>query len=78
MDPNGIKALLSEGIFFALFIGLYLESRKDSKERECKYIETINKLADKIEPIQEIKEEVQAIKEDVKEVKHHLKMDKRG
>jgi hypothetical protein len=37
-----------QGIFFVLFIYLFLKSEKESKEREQKYQELLNKVTDTI------------------------------
>ncbi|MNP84429.1 hypothetical protein D3C76_1837300 [compost metagenome] len=46
-----------------LFVWLLMDTRKDSKEREVKYQETIDKLASSIGTIEDIKEDVEDIKE---------------
>lgn len=62
MESEVAKLVLSQGIFACLFVWLLVESRKDSKEREEKYQTTIDKLADKISIVQEIKDDVVEIK----------------
>lgn len=62
MGSEVAKLVLSQGIFACLFVWLLVESRKDSKEREEKYQTTIDKLADKISIVQEIKDDVVEIK----------------
>lgn len=55
--------VISQGAFAVLFVWLFMDTRKENKEREGKYQETINKLADKIGVVEEIREDVQAIKD---------------
>lgn len=69
MEQQLFTKFLSEGIFLALFIWLLIDTKKDSKQREIKYQDTINKnqevikeLADKISIVEEIKEDVEEIK----------------
>lgn len=63
MDSELITYLLSNLSFGSLFVWLLWDTRKDGKEREEKYQNTIDKLADKIAIVQEIKEDVEDIKE---------------
>lgn len=65
MDSELITYLLSNLSFGSLFVWLLWDTRKDSKQREDKYQETIDKLADKISIVQEIKEDVEEIKEKI-------------
>lgn len=57
-----ITYVISNVSFGALFVWLLWDTRKDSKQREEKYQNTIDKLADKISIVQEIKEDVEVIK----------------
>mgnify|MGYP004551672583 FL=1 len=66
MNGELITYLLSNLSFGSLFVWLLWDTRKDSKQREDKYQETIDKLADKIAIVQEIKEDVEEIKEKIK------------
>ncbi|GED25190.1 hypothetical protein BAG01nite_12920 [Brevibacillus agri] len=45
MDANGlpIEMIVSQGIFAVLFVWLFLDSRKESKEREIRLLEQIDK-----------------------------------
>ena len=65
MNGELITYLLSNLSFGSLFVWLLWDTRKDSKQREDKYQETIDKLADKISIVQEIKEDVEEIKEKI-------------
>ena len=69
MEKITLDLIVSQGIFAVLFVYLLLDTKKDSKEREVKYQETIAKnqviisdLADKINIVEDIKEDVNEIK----------------
>lgn len=62
METEILKMVISQGIFAVLFVWLLFDSRKDSKQREERYINTIDKLTDKISIVEEIKEDVEEIK----------------
>lgn len=62
METEVIKTVLSQGAWACLFVWLLLDSRKDSKAREDRYINTIDKLTDKISIVEDIKEDVEEIK----------------
>lgn len=69
MEKITLDLIVSQGIFAVLFVYLLLDTKKDSKEREVKYQETITKnqtiisdLADKINIVEDIKEDVNEIK----------------
>lgn len=63
METEIIKSFISQGAFALLFVWLFFDTRKDSKNREEKYQETINKLADNLGEVKSIKEDVEEIKE---------------
>lgn len=63
METEIIKSFISQGAFTLLFVWLFFDTRKDSKNREEKYQETINKLADNLGEVKSIKEDVEEIKE---------------
>lgn len=63
MDTKFFEMVISQGAFAVLFVWLFMDTRKENKERESRYQETINKLADKIGVVEEIREDVQAIKD---------------
>lgn len=62
MESELITYVISNVSFGALFVWLLWDTRKDSKQREEKYQCTIDKLADKISIVREIKEDVEIIK----------------
>ena len=57
-----IKYFITQGAFAVLFMWLLIDTRKDSKQREEKYQQTIDKLADKINIVEDIKDDVEEIK----------------
>ena len=65
MESEFIKLFISQGAWAVLFIWLLFDSRKDSKQREERYINTIDKLTDKISIVEDIKEDVEEIKEKI-------------
>lgn len=62
MENEVIKYFITQGAFAVLFMWLLIDTRKDSKQREEKYQQTIDKLADKINIVEDIKEDVEEIK----------------
>lgn len=62
MENELITYVISNISFGALFVWLLWDTRKDSKQREEKYQNTIDKLADKISIVHDIKEDVEEIK----------------
>ncbi|WP_099327850.1 BhlA/UviB family holin-like peptide [Clostridium paraputrificum] len=65
MEGEVIKYFITQGAFAVLFMWLLIDTRKDSKQREEKYQQTIDKLADKINIVEDIKEDVEEIKNKV-------------
>lgn len=57
-----LKVAIGQGIFCGLFVWLLMDTRKDTKERELKYQQTIDKLADKFGVVEEIRTDVEDIK----------------
>ena len=66
MDEQLITFVLSNISFGVLFVWLLFDTRKDSIEREKKYQETIDKLADKMAIVIEIRDDVEEVKEKIK------------
>ncbi|RKI45759.1 bacteriocin [Clostridium paraputrificum] len=62
MEGEVIKYFITQGAFAVLFTWLLIDTRKDSKQREEKYQLTIDKLADNINIVEDIKEDVEEIK----------------
>ena len=60
-----VNLAISNGLFAVLFLGLFVYQLKDSRAREIKYQETIEKLGSSLEI-------VKSVKEDVEEIKHKL------
>ena len=53
---------ISNGLFAVLFLGLFVYQLKDSRSREQKYQETIEKLGNSLEIVKHVKEDVEDIK----------------
>ena len=53
---------VSNGLFAVLFLGLFIYQLKDSRSREQKYQETIEKLGNSLEIVKLVKEDVEEIK----------------
>lgn len=62
MEKELLMQIATNGAFAILFVWLLIDTRKDSKAREEKYLNTIDKLADKINIVEDIKEDVEEIK----------------
>ena len=57
-----LKAALSQGLGYGLFVVLFIYVLKTTGEREIKYQDTISKLADKFGVVEDIKKDVEDIK----------------
>ena len=64
-----LNLAISNGLFAVLFLGLFIYQLKDSRSREQKYQETIEKLGNSLEI-------VKSVKEDVEDIKHKLESSK--
>ena len=62
MSEEFIKMVLGQGIFACMFVWLFFDTRKDTKERELKYQDTIKMLGDKFEIVEDIKDDIKGIK----------------
>lgn len=60
-----LKVAIGQGVFCGLFVWLLMDTRKDTKERETKYQNTIEKLADKFGVVEDIKQDINEIKEKI-------------
>ena len=56
------KLALSNGIWAVLFVSLLIYQLKDSAKREKKYQETISKLNQHLDAVEDIKEELKEIR----------------
>ncbi|GAA0106675.1 hypothetical protein UT300013_32990 [Paraclostridium sordellii] len=65
MEKATMDLIVSQGIFAILFLWLFIDTRKENKERESKYQEIIKELADTVNIVKEIKEDVQEIKDKI-------------
>ncbi len=57
------KLALSNGIWAVLFVSLLVYQLKDSAKREKKYQETISKLNQHLDTVEDIKEELKEIRQ---------------
>lgn len=57
-----IDLAISQGLGYALFVALFIYVLKTTGERERKYQETIDKLADKFGILEDVKKDVEEIK----------------
>lgn len=62
MEKVTMDLIISQGIFAMLFLWLFVDTRKENKERESKYQEIIKELADTVNIVKDIKEDVEEIK----------------
>ena len=58
-----INLAISNGLFAVLFMGLLVYQLKDSRSREQKYQNTIEKLGESLEIVKSVKEDVEEIKD---------------
>lgn len=62
MENEILKLIMSYGVFGVLFVYLFLYQLNDSKQREIKYQNIIDKLTDKFDVIEVVKKDVEEIK----------------
>ncbi|HAT4114447.1 TPA: BhlA/UviB family holin-like peptide [Clostridium perfringens] len=65
MEKEILTQIATNGAFAALFVWLLYDTRKESRERENKLNNLIDKLADKFTVVEDIKEDVDIIKEHI-------------
>ncbi len=65
MEQEIIKMAFTYGIFGVLFVYLFFYMLKDSKARETKYQELLDKLTDRFSVMDAIKNDVDYIKEKI-------------
>lgn len=58
-----LNLAISNGLFAVLFMGLLIYQLKDSKTRENKYQDTIERLGKSLEIVKSVKEDVEEIKD---------------
>ncbi len=61
-----ISIVVSNGVFAILFVWLFCYQLKDSSKREGKYQQTIEKLTDHLQVLEEVKHDLVEIKEYLK------------
>lgn len=63
-----VNLAISNGLFAVMFLGLFVYQLRDSKNRETKYQETIEKLGDSLQVVKEVKEDVEMIKDKLDDI----------
>lgn len=58
-----VNLAISNGLFAVLFLGLLVYQLRDSRAREQKYQNTIEKLGNSLEIVKQVKEDVEDIKD---------------
>lgn len=58
-----VNLAISNGLFAVLFLGLLVYQLKDSRAREQKYQNTIEKLGNSLDIVRQVKEDVEDIKD---------------
>lgn len=62
MDAQQVSFWIQQGPFALLFVSLFVYVIKDSKARETKYQDTIDRLVDKLSIVDSIKGDVEDLK----------------
>lgn len=57
-----VNLAISNGLFAVLFLGLLVYQLRDSRSREQKYQDTIERLGNSLHIVQQVKEDVNEIK----------------
>lgn len=60
-----VNLAISNGLFAVLFLGLLVYQLRDSRSREQKYQNTIEKLGNSLEIVKQVKEDVEDIKDKI-------------
>ncbi len=60
-----VNLAISNGLFAVLFLGLLVYQLRDSRSREQKYQNTIEKLGDSLGIVKQVKEDVEEIKDKI-------------
>lgn len=71
-----VNLAISNGLFAVLFLGLLVYQLKDSRAREQKYQNTIEKLGKSLEIVRQVKEDVEDIKDKLNSKKVVLRNNK--
>lgn len=69
MEKEVITLVGTQGAFAVLFVWLLVDTRKDSKLREMKYIETIDKLSEKFSVVTRIEKKVDKLVSELEDLK---------
>lgn len=69
MEKDIITFIATQGAFATLFTWLLIDTRKDSKVREMKYIETIDKLSEKFSIVTRIEKKIDKLVNELEDLK---------
>lgn len=69
MEKDIITFIATQGAFATLFTWLLIDTRKDSKLREIKYIDTIDKLSEKFGVVTRIEKKVDKLVSELEDLK---------
>ena len=67
-----ISLVVANGIFAVLFCGLLVFELRDSRARECKYVDMISSLNERLKTVDDIKSDTDDIKADVDDIKTNI------
>jgi len=74
MWENVITFAINHGLMSVLFIGLMIYMLRDVEKREKKYVEIIEKLAERFRVVEEIAHSMSGVEREVRDVKIELKL----
>ena len=77
MFDEFMQIATSYGIWTAMFLGLLVYLLADSRRREIKYQQTVEKLADRLAVVHDIKEELKEIRTGITRTKKGVKNEKK-
>ena len=77
MFEQFMQIAASYGIWAAMFLGLLIYLLADSRKREARYQQTVEKLADRLAVVHDIKEELKELREQTLRVKRGGKNEKK-
>lgn len=63
-----VNLAISNGLFAVMFLGLFIYQLRDSKNRETKYQQIIDKLGNSLQIVKEVKDDVEMIKEKLDDI----------
>lgn len=69
-----VSLVVANGIFAVLFCGLLIFELRDSRNRESRYMHTINALNERLKTVDSVRTDTAEIKTDVDEIKTDAKI----